>query len=64
MRVNSRVTVSTKSYEIVLLVVPEPAARLNMMHLEFTHRSAMLAAPSVSLQNLFFQFVVGNGIQP
>jgi hypothetical protein len=63
MRVNFRVTVSTKSYEIVLLVVSEPATGLNMMHLEFMHRSAALAAPAISLQYFLSQFVVRDWVQ-
>ena len=35
-----------------------------MMHLEFTHGSAVLAAPPVPLQYFFPQLVVGDGIQP
>ena len=50
--------------QILFGIITEQAARLNMMHLEFTHAPAMLAAPPVSLQYLFAQFVVRNGIQP
>jgi hypothetical protein len=50
--------------QILFRIITEQAARLNMMHVQFTHRSAMLAAPPVSLQYFFPQFVVRNGIQP
>jgi hypothetical protein len=50
--------------QIHFAIITEQAARLNMMHLEFTHRSAVLAAPPISLQYFFPQFVVRDGIKP
>jgi len=58
------VTPSTQGDQIPFGIITQPAARLNVMHLEFTHRSAMLAAPPVSFQYFFPQFVVRDGIQP
>jgi hypothetical protein len=58
------VTPSTQGDQILFGIITELAARLNMMHLEFTHGSAMLAAPPISLQYFFPQFVVGDGIKP
>jgi hypothetical protein len=50
--------------EIPFGIITQPSARLNVMYLKFTHRSATLAAPPVSLQYFLPQFVVGGGIQP
>jgi hypothetical protein len=57
------VTPSTQGDQIPFRIIAEPAARVNMMHLEVTHRSAMLAAPPISLQYFFPQFVVRDRIQ-
>jgi hypothetical protein len=53
-----------QSDPIIFGIITEQTARLNMMHLEFTHGSAVLATPPVSLQYLFPQFVVRHGINP
>jgi hypothetical protein len=58
------VTRRAQGDQILFGIITEPAARLNMMHLEFTHRSAMLAAPPVSLQYFFPQLVVRDRIKP
>ena len=55
---------SAQSDEILFGIITEKAARLNMMHLEFTHRSAMLAPPPISLEYLLPQLVVGDRIKP
>jgi hypothetical protein len=58
------VTPSAQRDQIHFGIITEPTARLNMMNLEFTPGSAMLAAPPISLQYFFPQFVVRDGIQP
>jgi len=61
---NLFVALSAQGDQILFGIIAEPATRLNMMHLEFTHRSAMLTAPPVSLQYFSPQFVVRDRIQP
>jgi hypothetical protein len=58
------VTPSAHCDQVLFRIITELAARLNVMHLELTHRSAMLAAPRVSFQYFFPQFVVRDRIQP
>jgi hypothetical protein len=45
------VTVNTNGYEIVFLVVPEAATRLNMMNLKIFHATTMLATPAIADQD-------------
>ena len=53
--VNFHMTVDTKRYEIVFLVVPEVASGTNMMDLEILRGTTMLAAPAVAVQYLLPQ---------
>jgi len=46
------VTRSAQGDQVLFSVVAEQAAWLNVMNLELTHTPAILATPSVSLQNL------------
>jgi hypothetical protein len=48
---NYGVTPSTERNEVFLHVIAEQAARENVMDLESTGRTTMLATPSVPLQN-------------
>jgi hypothetical protein len=50
--------VITKCYEIVCFVVPEKTFGLHMVDLEILQAATVLAAPPVSLQYFFPQFVV------
>jgi hypothetical protein len=58
------VTPSAQGDQVLFRVVTEPAAGLNVMYLEFSHRSAMLAAPPVSLEYSLPQFAMRHGIKP
>jgi hypothetical protein len=51
---------SAQGDEILFGIIAEQTTLSNMMHLEFTHAPAMLAAPAVSLQNLSAQSMIGN----
>jgi hypothetical protein len=51
--VNFRVTISTKRYEIVFLVVPKVATGLNMMDLKILQAATVLAAPAITVQDPF-----------
>ena len=51
-------TVDTKRYEIVFLVIPEVASGTNMMDLEILRGTTMLAAPAVAVQYLLPQFPI------
>jgi len=42
--------VRTKRYEIVFLVVTEQASELNMVYLKVLRATAVLAAPSITVQ--------------
>jgi len=44
--------VSAECYEIILFVVPKEASKLNVMYLKVPQATAMLATPTVSVQNL------------
>lgn len=46
----SRVAISTKRDEIVLLVVSETASGLNMMYLKVFPTTTLLAAPTIAVQ--------------
>jgi hypothetical protein len=48
--VKSRVAISAKRYEIVLLVVSETASGLNMMYLKVFQATTLLAAPTIAVQ--------------
>jgi hypothetical protein len=48
--VKSRVAISTKRDEIVLLVVSETASGLNMMYLKVFPTTTLLAAPTIAVQ--------------
>jgi hypothetical protein len=48
--VKSFMTVSTKRYEIVFLVVSEEASGLNMMYLKVFPTTTLLAAPTIAVQ--------------
>jgi hypothetical protein len=49
--VKSAMAVSTKCYEVVFLVVPEVASRLNMVYLKILQATTVLAAPGITVQN-------------
>lgn len=55
---NFHMTVDTKRYEIVFLVIPEVASGTNMMDLEILRGTTMLAAPAVAVQYLLPQFPI------
>lgn len=46
------VTISTKRYEVVFVVISQKTSGLNMMYLEAFQATAMLTAPSIALQYL------------
>lgn len=54
----SLVALSTKRYEIIFLVVSEVASELNVVDLKVLLATAVLAAPAVSVQNLFPKLLV------
>jgi hypothetical protein len=54
----------TQSDEVLVRVIAEQAARPNVMNLESTLEPAMLAAPPVSLQHSFVQYLVRPLIEP
>ena len=56
-------TADAKCYQVFESVVSQSAPRLDVMNLEILRRSAVLASPAVSLQNLFAKFIVGLPIQ-
>ncbi len=56
-------TTDAKRYQVFEGVVSQPASRLEMMNLEILRRSAVLAFPAVSLENLFAKFVVSLSIE-
>jgi hypothetical protein len=45
------VTTSAKGYQIVCHIVTEPAPRLHVMDLQAFHGTALLAPPTISLQD-------------
>ncbi len=55
---------STQSHQVFLCIIAEEAACSNMMNLESTQTPAVLAAPSVSLEHLIAQSLVGLLIEP
>ena len=57
------VTAGAKCYQIFEGVVSQSTPGLDVMNLETLRRSAALAPPTVSLQNLFAKFVIGLSIQ-
>jgi len=61
---SARVTRSAQGDEVLFDIVSEQAALPQVMHLEFTHSSAILAAPAISPQYFLPQFLVCCGIQP
>lgn len=50
---NSAMTVGTKRYEIVFLIIPKAATGLNMMGLKVLQAATMLAAPAITVQYPF-----------
>ena len=50
--------------EIFFCVVPEAAARLEMMDFDAGQRAAELAAPAVSREHLLVEFLVGFRLEP
>ena len=58
------VATAAECNEVLTDIVTQQASRANMMDLEIVWASAVLASPSVSLQDLSTEFAVGIGIQP
>ena len=58
------VATSTQSDEVFVRVIAEQTARSNVMNLEFPLTPALLAAPPVSLQHSFVQYLVRPLIEP
>ena len=58
------VATAAECNEVLGDVISEQASRANVMDLEIVWASAVLASPSVSLQDLSTEFAVGIGIQP
>ena len=54
----------TQSDQVFVRVIAEQAARPNVMNLEFPLTPALLAAPPVSLQHSFVQYLVRPLIEP
>lgn len=63
LEVHIPVTAGAKCYQIFEGVVSQSPPRLDVMNLEIVRRSAVLASPAVSLQDLFTKFVVSLAIQ-
>jgi hypothetical protein len=55
---SSQVTTDTQGDEILLRVITEGTARLDMVDLQIVERAAPLATPSISPQNLFMQYSI------
>ena len=54
----------TQSDQVFVRVIAEQTARSNVMNLEFPLTPALLAAPPVSLQHCFVQYLVRPLIEP
>ena len=54
----------TQSDQVVVRIIAEQTARSNVMNLEFPLTPALLAAPRVSLQHSFVQYLVRPLIEP
>jgi hypothetical protein len=54
----------TQSDQVFVRVIAEQTARSNVMNLEFPLTPALLAAPPVSLQHSFVQYLVRLLIEP
>jgi hypothetical protein len=54
----------TEGDEVLGDIISQRASRADVMDLEIVWASAVLASPSVALQDLLAKFAVGIGIQP
>jgi hypothetical protein len=55
---------NTQGDQVLLRIIAELTARLNMVYLEVAQRPTVLAAPSVSLEHSLAQFLVELRIKP
>ena len=63
LEVHIPVTAGAKCYQIFESIVSQSAPGLNVMNLEILRRSAVLAPPAVSLEDLFAKFAVSLSIE-
>ena len=64
MSVNVLVALDTKSYEILIRIIAQAAAGLNVMDLKALNTSARLTTPVVPLQNFTAELAISLRLEP